>query len=89
MKVIERAASKWETVASKLYFKDHDVRRIERDCHYMTMHACRSVLMEWLEGKGRTPTTWDTLIKALREAELSLVARDLEVVLDTHSIIEP
>ena len=36
---------------------------------------------EWLEGKGRTPTTWETVIKALEEADLGEVAQDLKEVL--------
>ena len=87
MKVIERAAFKWDTLAIRLYFDSYDVQRVERDSHHQTIHACRSVLMEWLEGKGRTPTTWDILIKALNEAELSLLASDLNLVL--HRDIHP
>ena len=36
---------------------------------------------EWLEGKGRTPTNWETVIKSLEEAELGEVAQDLKEVL--------
>ena len=37
--------------------------------------------MLWLEGKGRSPRTWETVIEVLEEAELSEMANDLKVVL--------
>ena len=40
---------------------------------------------DWLEGKGRQPTTWETLIKALEEADFSEVANDLKDVLGEYS----
>ena len=39
------------------------------------------MFMEWLEGKGRSPKTWETVIEALEEADLSEVASDLKDVL--------
>lgn len=36
---------------------------------------------DWLEGKGRQPTTWETLIEALEEANLSELANDLKETL--------
>ena len=79
--MIDTAAGIWETVALRLHFKGHDITRIKRDCHYQTSLACQTVLSEWLEGKGRQPTSWGTLIKALREAGLPVVAGDLEHIL--------
>ena len=75
-------ASKWDKVALRLHFCGHDISRIERD-HSKSVRACQTMFMEWLEGKGRKPITWDTLIKALGEAELSQVANDLEIALGT------
>ena len=74
-------APKWEEVATRLYFEAHDIISIKRDCHYQTLHASRQVIMEWKMGKGRKPTTWAILIKALAEADLTEVSRDLEAIL--------
>ena len=83
VKVIERAAAKWEEVATRLYFEHHDISRIRENCHQQTVKACRTVFIEWLEGKDycRKPITWNTVIKALKEADLSVLAADLEGVL--------
>ena len=39
-----------------------------------------AVFTEWLEGKGRKPTTWEILIAALKEGEYLTIANDLEVI---------
>ena len=39
--------------------------------------------MEWLRGNGRKPTTWNTIIKALEEADLVELAADLKIVFST------
>ena len=80
VRVIKQAAAKWEAVATRLYFESHDIGRIREDYHQQTVKACRTVFIEWLEGKGRTPTTWNTVIKALEEADLSELAGELNIV---------
>ena len=81
VKVIEQAAAKWERVATRLYFGSHDICRIKKDYPNQSFEACQTVFIEWLNGKGRKPISWETLIKALKEADLSELAADLEVVL--------
>ena len=77
VKVINRASPVWEKVATRLHFESHDILTIRRNEH-QAEDACRTVFMEWLEGKGRSATTWETVIKALDEAELAEAAKDLK-----------
>ena len=84
VKTIDRVADKWERVATQLYFEHYDINRIRRDHPNDCRTACSNVFSEWLEGKGRLPTTWETLIKAFEEAELSEVAADIKVTLLGH-----
>ena len=37
-----------------------------------------TILQEWLKGRGREPFTWETLVKVLRDADLSTLADDIE-----------
>ena len=37
-----------------------------------------AVLQRWLEGTGRTPYSWATLITVLREIELTVLAKEIE-----------
>ena len=65
-----------------LHLEDCDIQRIRRDHRNDSYKdACQTALKEWLEGKGRNPVTWKTLISALKEAEFSEIASDLEYVL--------
>ena len=81
VKVIAQSASKWERVALSLHFESHDMSRLSRDYHLQSFEACQTVFTEWLNGKGRKPVTWETVIIALKEAELSELATDLEDIL--------
>ena len=81
VKVISKVAAKWEEVATRLHFEGHEIICIKRNNHFQTLDACRALFSEWLEGKGRTPTTWESVIKALDEAEFGEIAGDLRDVL--------
>ena len=81
VRVIKEVATTWEEVGLSLHFEASDISRIERDNHQQSVQASRVVFSEWLEGRGRQPTTWGTLIKALKEAGLQTVANDLERIL--------
>lgn len=39
-----------------------------------------AVLREWLQGKGRQPVTWQTLVGILRDCELNTLADDIAAV---------
>ena len=75
-------ASRWDKIALRLHFSGHDISRIERDHKDSVVRACRTMFSEWLEGKGRQPITWNTLIKALKEADHSELAREVETIID-------
>lgn len=84
VRVISVVAGKWERIATRLYLETHDIERIERDCFYKAESSCRTVFMEWLDGRYREPVTWETLIKALEEAKFSNVVRDLVFILNSR-----
>ena len=46
----------------------------------------RTILREWLEGRGVEPVTWETLIKTLRDCDLSALADEVHQKLpSSHS----
>ena len=81
MRIIDTVASKWDRIAIRLHFNGHDISRIERDHKESVVRACRTMFSEWLEGKGRKPISWNTLIKTLKEADYSELASEVEAVL--------
>ena len=72
--------NEYETLGIQL-LNDSDglkIRSIETaqrgDPHRITV----VILQEWLQGKGRLPATWQTLVECLRDAKLNVVASYIE-----------
>ena len=81
IKIFDRVAAEWEQVAARLHFESHTIRAIKVDSCYQTDPACRSMFDRWLQGNGRMPTTWQTLITALNEAEFSSLAKEIQQII--------
>ena len=41
-------------------------------------HTILRILQEWLEGRGLEPVTWETLIKTLKDSDLSALADEVQ-----------
>ena len=78
IRIIDRVAPKWKEVALRLHFKDHYIQVIEMKCYHQPVSACRTMFTQWLEGNGRKPTSWKTLIIALKEAKLCTLAEEVQ-----------
>ena len=76
VKVIERSAAYWKCVAMRLHFEGHEINTIETDSS-QSEDACRSMFIKWLEGRGRQPITWETVLSALSEAGFGEIKSDL------------
>ena len=89
IRVFERAASKWEGIATRLHFDGNTISQIRTESQHNQLSACRNVFNEWLSGKEglRTPRTWSTVIQALQEAHLGQLADELKDVLGGTYII--
>ena len=83
MSIIKMVMSHWERIATRLYFESYIVDAIQRDNNHSVENACRTVFTYWLGGMDqlREPISWSTVIKALKEAELSEVATKVEDIL--------
>ena len=44
-----------------------------------------AILEEWIAGRGKHPTTWETLIETMRDAELNVLAGEIAAVKAAHS----
>ena len=65
--VIARIASEWEKLALALNIEAYIMRTIKRNHGNSCEDACTDLLRRWLEGEGREPKTWATLVEALKE----------------------
>ena len=82
LKLINRVAGKWEEVAIRLHFSADRIEVLRRDSHHQCDPACRNMFTRWLDGEGREPRTWGTLIATLNEANLSTVAHELDKMIN-------
>ena len=56
------------------------VRNIEHKHFRDAERINTEILEEWLEGRGKQPVSWRTLIEVLRDLKLSNLASDIEAV---------
>ena len=45
--------------------------------------CCTDMMKEWLEGRGRRPVNWATLVRVLKDGEFSVLAEDVEQLVVT------
>ena len=82
MKITQTVAAKWEDVALALHFEGHVLQNIRYDPHIHCIDtACREMFQKWLDGEGRQPVTWETLLDALVDAGFVTVVEDLHEIL--------
>ena len=43
------------------------------------------ILKKWLQGKGRKPVTWQTLVKCLRDVRMNVLADNIQSSLSEHN----
>ena len=51
------------------------------ECRENASRINRKILQQWIQGKGRQPVTWDTLVGVLRRINLSELASTIESAL--------
>ena len=83
--VIREVAPFWENFSLSLEM-DKSMILIWRKAHAgQVEEATRVLLSHWLSGNGRQPISWTTLIQALRETDLPVIAANVEEILTGHS----
>ena len=63
IRVVEEVSSDWEKLALAFQFRHGVINAVRRDEHFQVEAACRTILQRWVDGEGRQPVTWETLIK--------------------------
>ena len=80
--MIQTAAPSWRRLAYALNLSSAAVNSIVQSCFYQTEPACENVLNRWMtEASTGQPVCWASLLQALRHADLTTLASELELVL--------
>jgi len=61
------------------------VDSIAKSKHYVTVDITVEILKHWLQGKGRKPVAWQTLVKCLRDMKMNVLADNIEISLSEHN----
>ena len=90
MKIIETIATIWKDLGYLLDFDrtGHTVDRIAREHQLRPIDCCTEMLREWLQGRGRQPATWATLIDLLKDTDINNLAESLEGMMSGRSTVE-
>ena len=60
--VVKEVSKDWKMFALALHLRGEI---IQEQSHFQAEAACHSILQRWLNGEGRQPVTWDTLLDSL------------------------
>lgn len=77
MTIVPMIAAKWEDVAYSLRFTIASVEMIREQYGHDPSECCFHLLKEWI-CTDRTPKNWDTLLLALKQAELTSICNEVE-----------
>ena len=77
VRVMKIVTPHWERFSYRLHLRRETISTIKKDNPQREDDACQAMFNMWLNGEGRKPVSWGTLITALNEAELSEHAQDL------------
>ena len=59
------------------------IRSLERELHENAERINCQIFQEWLDGKGRKPSSWGTLVRVLSDIEMGELANKIETSLET------
>ena len=80
---MEQIGARYNTLGP-LLLEDTDgtiTEGIEKQCHHVVYDINLKILQRWIQGKGRQPVQWSTLIDVLKKIQLSELAKQIEEVL--------
>ena len=82
--IIRAVAPSWEKFALYLMMDRNMVDIWKRNLDQVE-EAARTLFGYWLDGNGRKPISWKTLIQALCDNNLPIIAAEVEEILTGHS----
>ena len=84
--IIKEVAPSWENFSLSLEM-DKNMINIWRRVYVQGQveDAARELFNHWLNGNGRQPISWKTLIQALHETDLPIIATKVEEILTGQS----
>ena len=83
--VVPVVGAKWREVATYLGLESHVITAVHVD-QSSVEDNCLNALLRWMDGAGKQPKTWITVLEAMRRAGFNEPARELEVKIRSNSL---
>ncbi len=83
IKVLEGIGTNYHEFGILLLEDDTGVRlkAIVHECRENPKAINREIALQWLDGRGKRPVSWNTLLEVLRDIDLETLASDIESAL--------
>ena len=80
IKTVQQCSSKYYNIGVFLLsdFNAHIVQSLVMEHKNVNEDIMKAVFKKWIDGTGKTPISWNTLIKVLRQVELGTLADELQ-----------
>ena len=83
--VVPVVAARWREVAAYLGLESHVITAVHV-AQSNDEDSCLKVLLRWMDGAGKQPKTWLTVLEAMRRAGFTEPAKELEVKIRSNSL---
>ena len=84
--VVPAVSEKWREFGTYLGIDAHMLRAVHAD-QGKAEDSCIAVLSRWIDGAGKQPKTWITVMESLRLSGFMEVARELEVKIRSNTLL--
>lgn len=84
--VVPAVAVKWKEFGTSLGVDEHVVRVVHAD-QGSDVDSCMAILSRWIDGAGKQPKTWTTVLEAMRLSGFMESATELEIKTRTNTLL--
>ena len=88
VEIIKAIAPDWSRFGIHFDFDEtgQTLKCIAKEHPFNPIDCCTQMMREWLEGRGRQPATWATLIDLLKDAEMNDLAQQVEEIVAVRTL---
>ena len=83
IRIIEEVARHCNDLGYHLHLDTSSVQNIWEGSESIITKKCERTIIEWLEGKGKMPVTWETFVTALEDLRLMELSDELRQILSS------
>ena len=86
IQIIKRVAPSWRNLGILLDFDSNgtELAIIDKKHHGDPESCCQAMFQCWLNGSGRGPHTWRTLIELIKDCDMEVLAIEVENFMHTN-----